>query len=125
MIPKSVIVGVVLVIMVAMLVVSIEFFVPLSAKSELNSIGRRALLKMEDNNGLTPVDIAALSMELSSIGFTDILIGAPEIAVKGQEITLDISANYRYSRLSGLFSRENIDQLMIYRKTTIARRVTN
>ena len=125
MVPKGLVIGISIVFMLSILVFMVELFVPLSAKSELDVIGRKALLQMENNNGLSELDIAAYTNELRNLGFESVKITSTQNASKGEEVDLKIEASYKYSRLVSLFSRADINQIMRYDKTAIARKVVN
>ncbi len=125
MVPKGLIIGISIVFMLSIVVFMVELFLPLSAKAELDLIGRKALLQMENNNGLSQADIQKYKDELRNLGFENIIITTTKDAKKGDELSLFIEAGYKYSKLSNLFARSDINQLMRYNKTSIARKVVN
>jgi hypothetical protein len=122
---KVVISGFMLVVMAALLVFTVEFFLPLSAKSDMNVLCRSALLKMENEGGMSDSMKAGLKNELESRGFENILINGTANAKQGSELNLHIEAEYRYSRLVSLFTRTAFTQHMIYEKTAMSRKVIN
>ncbi len=122
---KVVISGFMLVVMAALLVFTVEFFLPLSAKSDMNVLCRSALLKMENEGGMSDSMKAGLKNELDSRGFENILINGTANAKQGSELNLHIEAEYRYSRLVSLFTRTAFTQHMIYEKTAMSRKVIN
>ena len=125
MVPKGLIIGISIVFMLSIVVFMVELFVPLSVKSELDVIGRRALLQMENNNGLTEFDIQSYTNEIRALGFDSVRITSTGNAKQGEELDLIIEASYKYSRLVSLFSRADINQIMRYSRTAIARKVIN
>ena len=122
---KVILTGIILVILSAILVSMIEFFIPLSAKSDMNVYCRSALLKMEIEGGLSQQDKDTLQTELLSKDFTNITINNTTGAKQGDKLNLDVEADYVYSKLSGLFIRQTTVQHMIYDKTAVARKVIN
>lgn len=122
---RAVVTGVILVIMVSLLVYFIEFFLPLSAKADLDIACRDSLLRMETGGGLDGDDRRELQEELESAGFTGIAINATASARQGERLTLHVEGDYSWNRLVDLFKREDRDIRMIYEKTTISRKVVN
>ncbi|NSW90491.1 MAG: hypothetical protein HPY74_07410 [Firmicutes bacterium] len=122
---KAIVFGIALVLFIALFVSIIEFFLPLSAKNEMNTICRKTLLKMELEGGMTVAMRDELISALYGKGFRTVVIEGTENAKYGQEISLYVEAYYVYSRLRGILSREDTVQRMVYNKTTIARKVLN
>jgi len=122
---KAVVSGIVLVMIVVFLVFTVEFFIPLSVKSDMNMLCRSALLKMEIEGGLRNENRLDLLGKLSELGLSNIIIEGTEQAKQGERIRLRVEADFTYSKLTGIFSRTDVTQRMIYQKTAIARRVVN
>ncbi|MGI6776690.1 MAG: hypothetical protein ACOX7R_01275 [Acetivibrionales bacterium] len=122
---KVVIFGILFVVMMGMLVFSVEFFIPLSAKSDMNVCCRRALLAMELESGLTYRTEQKLKSDLEKIGFINVVVDGASYAKQGEEIRLVVEADYKYSKLEGMFIRKDCLQHMVYSKTAIARKVVN
>jgi|GEM_PF-414140 len=122
---RVVILGVVLVILITMSVYLIEFFIPLSAKSDMNFCCRNTLLKMEVLGGLTVPEKLNLQSELENKGFSNTVIDGTTYAKQGEEIVLHVEADYIFSRLSGLFTRRAAACRMLYDKTSTSRKVVN
>jgi len=122
---KAVVSGITLIMIIAFLVFTVEFFIPLSVKSEMNTLCRNALLKMELEGGLRSENRLDLQEKLSGIGLSNILIDGTEQAKHGERIRLKVEADFVYSKLTGFFSRADVTQRMIYQKTSIARKVVN
>jgi hypothetical protein len=122
---RVIVLGFILVIFITILVYMVEFFIPLSAKADMNTCCRNALLRMEMLGGLSMDDKSDLQNELESKGFFNTVINGTPFAKHGEEITLHVEAEYTHSKLTGLFIRRNISRQMIYKKTSIARRVVN
>lgn len=122
---KVIVTGIILVILIAFLVFSVEFFIPLSAKSDMNICCRNFMLKMEINGGVSNQMKLDLKANLDSRGFDNIKIEGTEAAKQGEELMLCVEADYIYAKLTGIFKRVNVSQHMIYKKTTTARKVVN
>lgn len=124
--PSRVIVtGIILVIIAAMLVFSVEFFLPLSMKSDMNILCRKTLLQMETAGGLREYDRQELVSELRERGFTNILASGTQNAKQGELLNLRVEAQYEYSRLAMLFVRNMQIQRMVYDKSSLSRKVVN
>jgi hypothetical protein len=122
---KAVVSGIVLIMIVVFLVFTVEFFIPLSVKSDMNMLCRSALLKMELEGGLQSENRLDLLEKLSGIGLSNIIIDGTEQAKQGERIRLRVEADFVYNKLTGIFSRADVTQQMIYQKTAIARKVVN
>ena len=122
---KVIVMGMVIVITTAILVFIVEFFVPLSMKSDMNFYCRNTLLKMEAEGGLTGQERLELEIELSGEGFTNIYITGTDNGRQGEMLNLHVDADYSYSKLTALFSRTNVIQHMSYSMTTMSRKVVN
>lgn len=122
---RVVVAGVILVIIVAMLVFTVQFFLPLSAKTDMNICCRNAMLRMEIEGGLSAGTETQLRSDLSARGFVNIQVYGTTAAKQGEEISLHVEADYAYSKLEGLFARRAITQSMTYSKKSVARKVVN
>lgn len=122
---KTIVFGILFVIIMGVLVFAVEFFIPLSAKSDMNICCRKTLLKMEMNGGLSFQTEDDLREELTKKGFSNIVIEGTGFAKYGEEISLNVQVDYVYSRLSGIFTRMENVQHMTYNKFAVARRVVN
>ena len=124
--PSRVIVtGIILVIIVAMLVFAVEFFLPLSIKSDMNILCRRTLLKMETAGGLTENDRHELVTDLQDKGFLNITASGTQSAKQGEILNLHVEVQYNHSKLTMLFSREAQSLRMVYDKSSLSRKVVN
>lgn len=121
---KAIVFSITLVIFTAMVVYTVELFVPLSAKSNMNAYCRKTLLKMEVEGELSYTDENEVRAKLEGIGFSNISINTTS-GKQGEEISLQVTADYIYSKLTGLFRRSKIEQRMIYNRVSIARKVVN
>lgn len=117
--------GIVLIIIVTILVFTIEFFLPLSLKGDMNILCRSTLLKMETAGGLSENDMLELQASLQNIGFTNISVAGTQNAKQGELLNLHVEAEYTGSRLTSLLSRKNMTQLMVYDKSSLSRKVVN
>lgn len=124
--PSRVVVsGIVLVVFIAFIVCIVEFFTPISMKSDMNIFCRNVIMKMEVEGGLSGAVKAELIEKMSKRGFKNILVTGPGSAKWGEEITLHVEADYEYRRLTAFFRRATVVQRMVYNKTLIARKVVN
>lgn len=124
--PSRVIVtGIILVIIVTMLVFTVEFFLPLSIKSDMNILCRRTLLKMETTGGLMENDRQELVKELGDMGFSNISATGTLSAKQGLVLNLKVEAEYKLSRLTALLTRKAYSQVMVYNKSVLSRKVVN
>lgn len=115
----------VMVLMAALTVSFIEYFIPLSVNFQFRAECRNTLLQMEEKNELTSTMINNLKNELVDKGFTIISTSPTHTASRGQTLNLNVVADYKYSKLTGIFKREEITQKMEYNKYTVARKVLN
>lgn len=122
---KAVVFAVLMVLMISLTVSMAELVIPLSARAEMNTQCRRTLLNMEVRGGLKSEDKRILEDTLDRIGFSKISVTGTESAKFGEEILLKVEADYRYSRLMGLFSRNETEQKMKYEKISVSRKVVN
>ena len=122
---RIIVTGIILIIIVTMLVFTVEFFLPLSMKSDMNILCRRTLLKMETVGGLMENDRQELVTELQNIGFSNISAAGTLHAKQGVVLNLRVEADYEYSRLTMLFMRASHSQLMVYDKSSLSRKVVN
>jgi hypothetical protein len=122
---KALVFGIALVILCTVLVLMIEMFLPLSAKIEFDSICRRAILQMEVEGGLTASLKSELLSELSSKGFSNVVIQGTSNAKYGEELSLVVTGEYKYSMLTDLFAKKDFAGNMRYDKITISRKVVN
>lgn len=117
--------GFLLVIMAVVLMFVVEFFLPLSAKSDMNVLCRSALMKMECEGGMSADIQSGLETILENKGFRNVLVEGTGNAQQGSELNLRVELDYNYSRLTSLFTRSAYTQHMIYNKTAMSRKVTN
>jgi hypothetical protein len=122
---KAVMFAFLLVLMMVLLVYMVEFFLPLSVKSDMNIYCRNTLLKMEIQGGLMVEMKDELDSNLEARSLSNITISGTAGAKQGEEISIRVEADYVYNKLTGLFSRSAVVQHMVYSKTSISRKVTN
>lgn len=122
---RVIVTGIVLVVTIAVLVYVVEFFLPLSAKSDMNVICRDTLLKMETAGGLSTNERLDMESELMTRGFLNIVANGTENEKQGEALRLHVEADYTYNKLTALFIRNNITQHMSYDKTSMSRKVIN
>jgi hypothetical protein len=117
--------GIAIVILLIMTIFCVEFFIPLSAKVEMNIYCRSSLMDMEIDGVLTAEKQQNLYEKLSTTGFTDITIESSEYAKYGEEVNLRVEALYTYKRFTGLLVRADVTKEMIYDRTAVSRKVVN
>ena len=122
---KAVVTAISIIIMLMVTVFIIEIAVPLTVRANMNTCCRGALLSMEINGGLIQQQKILLEIALAEMGFTDIRITGTNMAKQGEELHLRVEGIYSYSHLLGLFTRETVDQIMIYERMSISRKVIN
>ena len=119
------VIAIVMVLMAALTVSFVEYFVPLSANFQFRADCRKTLLQMEEKNELTSTMINNLKNELVDKGFTIISTSPAHTTPRGGNLNLNVVADYKYSKLTGIFKREEVTQRMEYNKYTVARKVLN
>ena len=117
--------GMILVVFAAFLVFTVEFFIPLSAKMDMNMYCRNLILKMEMEGGLSDQASQDLHERLMEKGFRNIYIDGTKSAKQGEQITLRVEAEYIYSKMTTLFTRTDAVRRMVYEKASISRKVIN
>lgn len=122
---KALVYGITLVLFIAVFVLMIEMFLPLSVKIEFDAICRRTILQMEVEGGLTASAKNELLSALSNKGFTNVAIEGTSNAKYGEELSLVVTGEYEYSMLTDLFTRKDSMANMKYDKITISRKVIN
>jgi hypothetical protein len=122
---KAVVTGVVLVIMIFLLVFMVEYFVPLSAKSDFDIICRSALLKMETEGGLSDIAKENLISKLTERGFSNISVNASASAKQGEYLEINVRAEFEYTKLFSYANRGTVIQVMVYNRYATSRKVVN
>lgn len=125
MIGRLPVIALAIILLAALTISFIEYFVPLSASFQFRTECRKTLLAMEEKNQLTSTMRTELQNALTSKNFTVISISNPHTAKRGDNLNLKVVADYKYSKLTGIFKREEITQRMEYNKYTVARKVLN
>lgn len=119
------VIAIVMVLMAALTVSFVEYFVPLSANFQFRADCRKTLLQMEEKNELTSTMKTELENTLTNKNFNIVDISTPHTAKRGENLNLKVVADYKYSKLTGVFKREDITERMEYNKYTVARKVLN
>lgn len=114
-----------LILTVFMLVYMVEFFIPLSAKGDIDMLCRNTLLQMENAGGLSSSKKQELRSDLEGIGLTNVTIIATENARQGELLTLRVEGDYTYNGITGFLSRGEVTHAMVYDKSTMSRKVVN
>jgi len=122
---KAVVLVIALVFLTGMAVAIIEYFVPLSAKLDMNLYCREAMLRMEIDGGLTSDCSDRLEAQMTGRGFHNIQIEATSWVKQGEELVLHVEGDYSCSSLAGFFSRVRTTVKMIWERTSCARKVVN
>lgn len=125
MVSKAIVFAITFVMLVALLATMVEFFLPLSAKSDMDVYCRNTLLKMELEGGLSDQGKSDLISKLNDRGFSNVIINGTADAKQGDELNIHVEADFQYSRLTALFTRVVVTQNMIYDKVAMARKVVN
>jgi len=122
---RAVVFGILFVFLFAMVVSIIEYFIPLNMKFEMNAFCRDALFSMETKGELKDEDRNQLIGRLSAAGFKNISVQASGESAYGGRVGLRVEADYEYSKLTGVFARQNVTQRMVFDKTVAVRKVVN
>jgi hypothetical protein len=122
---KAAISAVIAVLFLVLAAALIEYFVPLSVYPDFMIDCRGTLLAMENEGGLNDSAKASLKSTLESRGFTNVSITGTAGAKLGERIILSVGADYSYSKIASLFSRQTSTQHMTYKKTAVSRKVIN
>lgn len=122
---RIIVTGVVLVVIAGMLVFTIEFFLPLSVKSDMNIMCRNTLLKMEMEGGLSEEDELELKNSLLAKGFNNVSVEGTENCKQGGILNLNVEVEYSGSKLTTLLNRKDVKQRMVYNKSSLSRKVVN
>ncbi len=122
---KPLVTGVMLILTVFLLMYMVEFFIPLSAKGDIDMLCRNALLQMENSGGMSTSGKLALKSELEGLGLENVTISATENARQGELLTLRVEGDYTYDSITGFLSRGEVTLRMVYDKSTMSRKVVN
>ncbi len=122
---RSVGAGFFIILMAVMLVYSVEFFIPLSAKADFDNYCRCALIRMEVAGGLEGSNVSILTEKLAARGFYNIAVTGTATAKQGEQLVLEVETFFQYNKLTGFLAREDEEVRMYYKKATIARRIIN
>ncbi len=122
---KAVIFALVIVMLLSITVLLVEFFVPLSAKIDLNMYCRETIIKMEINGGITADDADRLKQRLKDRGFVNIQISGTEGARQGDDLVLHVEAEFCHNSISGIFTRDLTCYRMVCDKYASVRKVIN
>ena len=122
---KPLVTGIMLILVVFLLVYMVEFFIPLSAKGDMDMLCRNALLQMENAGGLSGSERMELKSGLEGAGLTGVIITATDNARQGGLLTLHVEGDYTYNGITGFLSRGEVTQRMVYDKSSMSRKVVN
>jgi hypothetical protein len=122
---KAVISSIISVVFLILAASLIEYFIPLAVYPDFMIDCRATLLKMENEGGLGDAAKDSLVSRLESRKFTNVTVTGTTGAKLGEPMSLDVQADYPYSKIATLFSRQISTQHMTYKKTTVSRKVTN
>lgn len=125
MIGRAPVIAIAILLMTILTLYVAEYFIPLAANFQFRTECRKILLTMEEKNQLTEAMRTELHNTLASRNFTVISISAPHTVKRGLNLNLNVVVDYKYSKLTGIFKREDIIKRMVYNKYTIARKVLN
>lgn len=125
MIGRVPVIAVAILVMTMLTLFFVEFFIPLAANFQFRTECRKTMLMMEEKNQLNDAMRIELQNILVSKNFTVISISPSHTARRGSNLNLNVVADYKYSKLTGIFKREDVIQRMEYNKYTVARKVLN
>jgi len=125
-ISSIIVMSIVIIILVSMLVFSIELFLPIQLKFEMNGICRSYIYKIESDGYLSLEDQTELKDALLKIGLSDPLITINAKGTKyGDRVDVSIASYYRRSRINRLFSRSEDRLEFKYERTFFIRHISN
>ena len=122
---RSIVSGILFVMIISLAVMLVEIFLPVSKKIEMNIDCRGTMLKMEISGGLSADEKLKLRDRLENIGLSNITVAGTSEVKQGEELNLRVEADYIYSRFSSIFKRQDTALHMVYDRTSIARKVVN
>lgn len=121
-----IILGIALLILMSLVVFSLELFVPLNIKLEMNSMIRPYMFSLEANSVLSDDQKIKLRNGLESIGLTDISIDLDYTGMKfGDWIDVSIDSHYTRNAMVKLFNREDEVLRLRYEKKIFIRKIHN
>ncbi|MEM1724709.1 MAG: hypothetical protein QXW71_02905 [Thermoplasmata archaeon] len=122
---KVALTGFVIVTLLFITVATLNYFILLSAAHDFNTECRLILLTMEKNGGLTNQVKTELIAKLTNKGFESVTVNGTQSAAFGEQLTLSVSAFYRYKKAISFLQQANMYQYMTYNKTSVSRKVVN
>lgn len=125
-ISNIIVLSIVLIILLSLVVFSIDLFLPIQLKFEMNGICRSYIYKIESSGFLTAEDQLELMDALREIGLTNPSISIESDGQKyGDRVDVKIVSIYERSRLIGLFRRANEQLEFNYERTYFIRQIKN
>lgn len=121
--------GLCILIILAVVVKSIECFIPINKYFDMKETCRYTLYAMSLEGGLSSSDRTELISELKKEGLTNVKIvypvdGTAQVKLDG-DLKLRVEAEYIYSTLTGFLSRSDVTQRMVYDKTIKQKKLVN
>ncbi len=115
----------IIVFMVLFISYSIELFIPIHLKFEVNGICRSYLYEIEATGILKEESKMELINKLQNLGLKDIRIMIDGDGIYGHYTDVVISSTYQFNRVVGLFKREDEEMYLKYERTLFNRKIIN
>ncbi len=117
--------GVLIIVIITLFVMTFDFLVPLMTKLEYDAVCRKYMLLAEAHNGLRATDEAEMEMELTNMGFDEVIIecGSQNQLKRGEKNEFRVESTYNSSWFFTLFKRSEKQQKMVFHQTFMARKI--
>lgn len=116
---ELVIVGFVIILLLAIVVIGIEYSIPLYVRANFDDLCSSYLADIEINAGLSTTKRTQLTEQLSRMGVVNVTISAPHAGTWGEEATLRVEGDYvfRTTRYTDM-SKPNTLKRIVYENST-------
>lgn len=112
--------GLVLIFIVLIMVVGIEYQIPLFIRANFDDISNSYLAVIERDGGLDSNQRDTLTAELFNLGIINVNINAPVSGNWGEKVTLRIEGDYIFESTNASdLSKESISERIVYENSTI------
>jgi|GEM_PF-5075323 len=113
------IMGLVIVFLLLFFLIGAEHTIPAFVRTDFDAICNRYFLQLQTNGGIPQQAKNLLVAELTAIGFTNIVITAPEAVAWGQEARLIVRANYMITTTRSNLTKESVALTATFDEKTI------
>ncbi len=116
---ELVIIGIILIAILSLFMIGIEYSLPTFDRAKFDDINSKYLTLLNKNGGLSADDKTSLENELTSLGFSNINITAPETVSWGEEAILRVVADYDLEITKTDGSKEIITKTATYENSIV------